>query len=124
MQKFLVVSCLLVGALASCAPRNTAAVAGVTQAPVLIKASPAAAIGGQMTIQGRYLGGPSTSYVLLGADAEGNGGYKVPAEAIVSWTDTDITLKVPANAPVGGSWVYVFVGGIKSSNGLPFSIKQ
>lgn len=124
MQKFLVVTCLLAGALASCAPRNTAAVAGVTVAPVLIKVSPAASLGGQMTIQGRYLGGPSTSYVLLGADADGNGGYRVPAESIVSWTDTDITLTIPSNAPVGGSWVYVVSGGTKSSNGLPFSIKQ
>lgn len=124
MQRFFFASLLLVGGLASCAPRNQAAVAGVTQPPTLVKVSEAAAIGEPVTVQGRYLGGQNTAYVLLGATAEGTGGYKVPNTAIKSWTDSEINFVVPADAPVGGSWLYVVVGGMKSANGLPFSIKQ
>ncbi|GGQ92283.1 IPT/TIG domain-containing protein [Deinococcus ruber] len=125
MRVFFLSSLLTVGAvglgLTSCAP--AAQVAGVTVTPVLIKLSPAAARGENVTVQGRYLGGPATSKVLLGADGNGAGGYAIPASAVVSWTDSQIVFTVPSNAPVGGSWLYVEVGGMRST-GLPFSVRQ
>nr|WP_254605481.1 IPT/TIG domain-containing protein [Deinococcus sp. JMULE3] len=95
----------------------------VTVTPVLIKASEGAARGGTVTIQGRYLGGPSTGRVRLGATEQGDGGYMFPASAVQSWTDAQIVLTVPADAPVGGSWLFVEVGAMRST-GLPFSVKQ
>lgn len=129
MQRFFLASLLLIGGavsgtLVSCAPRNQSTVAGVTQPPTLIKVSQAAAIGETVTVQGRFMGGQNTAYVLLGADADGKGGYKVPVSAVKSWTDSEIVFTVPSDAPVGGSWLYIVVGGMKSANGLPFSIKQ
>ncbi|WP_425147473.1 IPT/TIG domain-containing protein [Deinococcus sp.] len=125
MRTFFLSSLLTVGViglgLCSCAP--AAQVAGVTVTPVLVKLSPAAARGETVTVQGRYLGGPSTSKVLLGADENGKGGYALPAAAVVSWTDSQIVFTVPSDAPVGGSWLYVQVGGM-TSTGLPFSVRQ
>ena len=62
MVRFFFASLLFTGVLASCAPRQQAVV-GVTVTPVLIKLSESAARGGILTIQGRYLGGPSTGRV-------------------------------------------------------------
>ena len=126
MRVFFLSSLLTAGALglglSSCAPR-TQAVAGVTVTPVLIKVSAAAARGQNVTVQGRYLGGPSSAKVLLGADENGAGGYALPASAVVSWTDSQIVFTVPGNAPVGGSWLFVQVGDMRST-GLPFSVSQ
>ncbi|GAA5512188.1 hypothetical protein Dcar01_00902 [Deinococcus carri] len=122
MVRFFFASLLFVGVLASCAPRQQA-VAGVTVTPVLIKLSEPAARGGTLTIQGRYLGGPSTGKVRLGTDMTGAGGYVFPASAVQSWTDSQIVLTVPADAPVGGSWLFVEVGGMRST-GLPYSVRQ
>ena len=75
MRVFFLSSLLTAGVmglgLSSCAP--TQAVAGVTVTPVLIKTSSAAARGQNVTVQGRYLGGPNSSKVLLGANADGVG---------------------------------------------------
>ncbi|MFC4453397.1 IPT/TIG domain-containing protein [Deinococcus sonorensis] len=123
MRFILLSSLLTIGAIAtSCAPR-TSAVAGVTVTPVLIKVSSSAARGGTATIQGRYLGGPSSAKILLGADEDGKGGYALPANAIQSWTDSQIVFTVPSDAPVGGSWLFVQVGDMRST-GLPFSVQQ
>lgn len=108
--------------LTSCAP-STQAVAGVTVTPLLISLSSSAARGQNVTVQGRYLAGPSTGRVLRGADADGNGGYALPASAIVRWTDSQIVFTVPSNAPVGGSWLFVQVGDLRST-GLPFSVTE
>ncbi len=89
--------------------------------PVLIKLSEPAAVGQSLTIQGRYLGGPSNSNVTLGADELGNGGVKNSSSDIVSWTSTEIVLKVPVGARPGGRFVYVDVGGVRS-NFLPYSV--
>lgn len=89
--------------------------------PVLIKLSEPAAVGQNLMIQGRYLGGPSNSIVVLGADDQGNGGVKNASSDIVSWTSTEIVLKVPAGARPGGRFVYVEVGGLRS-NFLPYSV--
>ena len=124
MRVFFLSSLLTVGAigLSSCAP-STQAVAGVTVTPVLIKTSASAARGQNVTVQGRYLGGPASARVLLGADSAGVGGYALPASAVVSWTDSQIVFTVPSNAPVGGSFLFVQVGDMRST-GLPFSVSQ
>jgi len=122
MVRFFFASLLFAGALASCAPRQQDT-AGVTVTPVLLKLSEPAARGASLTIQGRYLGGPATGRVRLGADERGAGGYLFPASAIRSWTDSEIVLTIPADAPVGGSWLFVEVGGQRST-GLPYSVRQ
>ncbi|MEF2277581.1 IPT/TIG domain-containing protein [Deinococcus sp. YIM 134068] len=121
MVRFFVTSLLFAGVLASCAPRQQAG-AGVTVTPVLVKLSEPAPRGGVLTVQGRYLGGPSTGRVRLGADATGAGGYVFPPAAVRSWTDQEIVLTLPSDAPVGGSWLFVEVGG-KLSTGLPYSVR-
>ncbi|GGO28228.1 hypothetical protein GCM10008949_20670 [Deinococcus humi] len=95
----------------------------MTVTPVLIKVSEAAKRGDTITIQGRYLGGPTTGQVRLGADESGKGGYVFPGSAIQSWTDSEIVLTIPTDAPVGGSWLFVEVAG-KQSTGLPYSVRQ
>lgn len=122
MVRFFFASLLFAGVLASCAPRPSAT-AGVTVTPVLVKLSEPAARGGRLTVQGRYLGGPATGRVRLGADETGAGGYLFPASAVQSWTDSEIVLTIPGDAPVGGSWLFVEVGG-KRSTGLPYSVRQ
>jgi hypothetical protein len=126
MRVFFLSSLLTVGALglglSSCAP-TTKAVAGVTVTPVLIKVSAATPRGKNVTVQGRFLGGPNTAKVLLGAQEDGSGYYSVPKAAVVSWTDSQIVFTVPLDAPVGGAWMFVQVGDMRST-GLPFSISQ
>ncbi|WP_370637608.1 IPT/TIG domain-containing protein [Deinococcus sp. 6GRE01] len=95
----------------------------MTVTPVLIKVSESAARGGTVTIQGRYLGGPSMGRVRLGADERGQGGFLFPASAVKSWTDSEIVLTIPADAPVGGSWLFVEVAG-RQSTGLQYSVRQ
>ena len=122
MHKFLLGSLLLVGGLASCAPR-VGTVMGVTQTPMLIKVSSGAAAGQAITVQGRYLGGPATGRIRLGADENGAGGYLIPAAAVKSWSDTEIVFTVPGNAPAGGSWLFIEVNG-RQSTGLPLSVSS
>lgn len=125
MLRFFVASLLFTGVLASCAPRQQAQSASqmVTVTPVLVKVSESAPRGGKITIQGRYLGGPTVGKVRLGADETGVGGFVFPKVAIVSWTDSEIVLTIPADAPLGGSWLFVEVGDMKST-GLPYSVRQ
>ncbi|MDV6374034.1 IPT/TIG domain-containing protein [Deinococcus arenicola] len=122
MLRFLVASSLLIGTLASCAP-TTSADQFVTVKPVLIKVSEPAIRGGSLTIQGRYLGGSIGGRVRLGATETGEGGYVFPASAVQTWTDSEIVLTIPDDAPLGGSWLFVDVGG-KQSTGLPYSVRQ
>ncbi|MPY65751.1 cell surface protein [Deinococcus sp. SDU3-2] len=121
MVRVFFASLLFAGALASCAPREQAVV-GVTVTPVLVKLSEPAARGGTLTIQGRYLGGPQTGRVRLGASETGEGGYLFPAASVRSWTDSEIVLTIPSDAPTGGSWLFVEVAG-KRSTGLPYSVR-
>ena len=123
MLRFFVASLLIAGGLVACAPAQQGASQMVTVTPMLIKVSESAARGGTVTIQGRYLGGPSAGTVRLGATEQGEGGYVFPPSAVRSWTDTQIVLTVPTDAPVGGSWLFVEVGAMRST-GLMFSVKQ
>lgn len=121
MLRFLVASLVFTGTLSACAPAQQDQTVTVT--PMLYKVSEAGARGGSVTIQGRYLGGPSSGRVRLGADERGQGGYLFPAAAVQSWTDNQIVLTIPSDAPVGGSWLFVEVAG-RQSTGLPFSVRQ
>ena len=122
MKRFVLGAVLLTVGLSACMPRP-AAVAGVTVTPMLIKVSEGAKHGGSVTLQGRYLGGPSTGRIRLGADEQGNGGYLIPKEAVGSWSDSQIVFTVPQNAPVGASWLFIEVGDMRST-GLPFSVSE
>ena len=123
MLRFFVASLLIAGGLVACAPAQQGASRMVTDTPRLSTVSESAARGGTVTIQGRYLGGPSAGKVRLGATEQGEGGYVFPPSAVRSWTDTQIVLTVPTDAPVGGSWLFVEVGAMRST-GLMFSVKQ
>lgn len=123
MIRFILVSLLFTGVVVSCAPTTQNKVAGVTVTPMLIKTSAAAVRGDALTIQGRYLGGPNTGKIIIGADEDGKAGYIVPADAVKSWTDSEIVVMVPKETPAGGSWLFVEVNGRKST-GLPVSIRQ
>ena len=101
MRIFLLGSLLLVGALSSCAPR-VGTVVGVTQTPVLVKVSSGAARGQAVTLQGRYLGGPATGRIRLGAAADGSGGFLIPSASVTSWTDSEVVFTVPTTAQAGG----------------------
>jgi len=67
MRVFFLTSLLTAGVVGlgftSCAPQ-TQAVAGITVTPVLFKLSSAGVRGQNVTVQGRYLGGPSTARVV------------------------------------------------------------
>lgn len=122
-MKKILFSLALAGGLVACAPTQTATVSPATVTPVLYKVSESAPRGGTLTIQGRYLGGPNTGTVRLGADEAGKGGWVFPTSAVQSWTDSQIVLTIPNDAPVGGSWLFVEVDGFRST-GLPYSVRQ
>ena len=125
MVRFFFASLLFAGALASCAPRQqaTAAEQFVAVKPVLYKVSEPVVRGGALTIQGRYLGGPASAQIRMGAKSDGQGGFVLPASAIRSWSTSEITLTVPSDIPPGGGYIFVRVG-MQDSNGLPYSIGQ
>lgn len=120
--RVLVCGVLLLPALSGCMPRE-AGTTGVTVTPMLLKVSEAARAGERVTVQGRFLGGPATGRLRLGADERGEGGLLVPASAVESWTDSRIVFRVPPGAAAGGGWLFVEVGGLRST-GLPLSVRQ
>lgn len=114
---------LLVGLIAlfafvSCAPSDRP-----TVRPLLIKISEPAKIGQTVMIQGRYLGGASNSVVVFGANDLGAGGTKVIGDNIVSWSGTEVQVKIPEGTKAGGNFVFITVGGVLS-NGLPYNVTQ
>ncbi len=108
------VAVTLLGACAPSADRPSVA-------PVIFKLSEPAAVGQPVTIQGRSLGGPSNSVVLFRADEVGDGGVEADKADIVSWSSTQVVVKVPKSARPGGAFVFVKVGGVLS-NAMPFSV--
>lgn len=84
--------------LAACAPQARTVATSVLPTIFNVKLD-----GDQLLIQGRYLGSgiggtEAGNYVLLGADATGAGGLAYQAD---TWSDSRITLTVPADAPTG-----------------------
>ena len=74
-----------------------------------------------LVLQGRYFGdgfggASAESYVIVGADVQGDGGLRLKAE---SWTPSRITLDIPEGA--GSGFVFVVVDGVRS-NGLPANL--
>lgn len=70
---------------------------------------------GLLVIQGRYFGDGQSgqsenSYVLLGADVNGDGGIAVRAN---TWSPNRIEVTVPAGA--GSGFVFVVVDGLRSN---------
>lgn len=109
----LVLTGLIAILLAACAPTSLVATNVV---PRLISASPPNA-DGEVLLQGRYFGGGGEgSYVLVGANMNGEGGVEA---TVASWATTRITFDPPAQ--VGPGYVFVVVGGTLS-NGLPLDL--
>jgi hypothetical protein len=107
---------LLLLLLASCAPKLTIE---NTVVPQLFSAK---VDGNTVNLQGRYWGdgmngSSESSYVLLGADVNGDGGVAVRAN---NWSTTRIEASVPEGAGFG--FVFVVVNGTKS-NGLPLNVR-
>ncbi|MFB9992311.1 IPT/TIG domain-containing protein [Deinococcus oregonensis] len=90
---------------------------------MLYKVSAPVVRGGTLTVQGRYLGGPASATIKMGATFDGNGGFDLPAGAIQTWTPNEITFTVPSDLPAGSGYIFITVGNSKS-NGLPYSIGQ
>jgi hypothetical protein len=114
--RFISLFALLMLLLAACAPSITIE---NTVVPQLFSAK---ADGDTVQLQGRYWGdgmsgASENSYVLMGADVNGDGGVAVRAN---SWSTTRIEASIPANAGFG--FVFVVVDGTKS-NGLPLNTK-
>ena len=110
---FLLLSLLI---LAACAPQTSVE---TNVQPTLFSATAPGEVGGELVLQGRYFGdgqAGNRSYVVLGADINGDGGGRIKT---TSWTPSRITLEVPRN--VGYGFVFVFVDGVKS-NGLPANL--
>jgi len=109
----LVLTGLIALLLAACAPTSLVATNVV---PRLISANPPNAAG-EVLLQGRYFGGGGEgSYVLVGADVDGDGGVEA---SVASWDTTRITVVPPSQ--VGPGYVFVVVGGT-FSNGLPLDL--
>lgn len=105
-------------AFVSCAPSDRP-----TVRPLLIKISEPAKVGETVTIQGRYLGGAANSVVVFGANDLGTGGTRASGDNIVSWSGTEIQVKIPVGTKAGGNFVFVNVGSVLS-NGLPYNVTQ
>jgi hypothetical protein len=115
VKKFSVLALLLM-LLSACAPSITIE---NTVVPQLFSAK---VDGDTIKLQGRYWGdgmngSSEASYVLLGADVNGDGGVAVRAN---SWSTSRIEASIPANAGFG--FVFVVVDGTKS-NGLPLNVR-
>ncbi|MGL4609932.1 MAG: hypothetical protein ACRCYY_09650 [Trueperaceae bacterium] len=104
----------LVMLLGACAPKLTIE---NTVVPQLFSAK---VTENTIKLQGRYWGdgangAAEASYVLIGADVNGDGGVAVRAK---SWSTTRIEAVIPKDAGFG--FVFVVVNGAKS-NGLPLN---
>jgi hypothetical protein len=108
---------IALGLLAACAPQTSVE---TNVQPTLFSTTAPATVGGELVLQGRYFGdgegGKADSYVVLGADINGDGGGQVKAS---TWSPSKVTLQVPPNAGYG--FVFVVVDGVKS-NGLPTNL--
>jgi len=115
----LIVTGLLALVLAACAPTPTVE---TNVLPTLISVSVPQSGNGPVVLQGRYFGNgqagasDADSYVIVGADINGDGGVRVTAN---SWSASRIEITVPEGA--GAGFIYVVVNGVRS-NGLPANL--
>lgn len=91
--------------------------------PTLISATTPQNEGDALVLQGRYFGDGvagenRNSYVILGARANGSGGFRVEPRS-EDWAPNRIVMGVPDG--VGYGYVFVVVDGVRS-NGLPVNI--
>lgn len=106
-------------AFVSCAPDFNRP----TVRPVLIKLSEPAKVGETVTIQGRYLGSRDNGFVLFNADSNGATGVKSADTDVISWSASEIVVKIPAATKSGGNFLFVSVGGVLS-NGMIYSVSK
>ncbi len=118
-MKLLLVGFVALLAFTSCAPDLNRP----TLRPVIIKLSEPAKIGETVTIQGRYLGSKENGLVLFNADALGKSGVNAGTADVISWTASEIQVKIPIEARPGGNFLFVSVGGILS-NGMAYSVTK
>jgi IPT/TIG domain len=118
-MKLLFAAVIALLAFTSCAPDFNRP----TLRPVVIKLSEPAKAGETLNIQGRYLGSKDNGFVLFNADANGVSGVKSTEADVVSWSASEITVKIPASAKSGGNFLFVSVGGVLS-NGMAYSISK
>ncbi|HEX7003219.1 MAG TPA: hypothetical protein VF168_03430 [Trueperaceae bacterium] len=102
-------------ALTACAPQ---AQVEDNVIPTLVSAT---VEGDTVVLQGRYFGDgqggqANGSYVILGANANGNGGVRAP---VVSWAPSRIEVSIPEGTGYG--YAFVYVDRIRST-GLPVNI--
>lgn len=115
----LILSGLLALVLASCAP-TTEVQNNVV--PTLISVSVPQSGSGPVVLQGRYFGNgqagvnDADSYVLVGADINGDNGTRVKPS---SWSASRIEFTAPKGA--GAGFVFVVVNGVVS-NGIPANL--
>ena len=89
--------------------------------PWLISATP---LEESVVLQGRYFGDgqageAQNSYVVMGANANGRGGFRAP---VVSWTDSRIEVARPQSGQrYGYGFAFVYVDGTPST-GLPVNL--
>lgn len=120
MKRFTAITIgLLIYLLSACAPPAIEIQNNVY--PTLISVSQARDGSRDVILQGRYFGDPTigqleNSYVVLGANAHGEGGVFVEA---AEWGPTRIRVPVPAGVATG--FAVVVVNGVPS-NPLPFNI--
>lgn len=70
-----------------------------------------------IVLQGRYFGAPGeNSYVVLGADRAGQGGFRIPD--VREWSSSRIAIGVPNGVGIG--FALVVVDGVRS-NTLPIN---
>ena len=106
---------LLLGLLGACAPSINVQ---NNVLPTLVSVSVPQGEEDSVVLQGRYFGdgfsgGAAESYVIMGADINGQGGVVAPAN---SWSASRIVAPVPEGA--GSGYVFVVSRGVVS-NGLP-----
>lgn len=104
--------------LGACAPATTVE-NNVQPTVIAVSGCGAGSCPDTLVVQGRYLGdgaGGENSYLLVGADINGYGGFAVDTTL---WTPTRIEAPMPQDAGYG--YVFVVVDGVRSM-GMPANL--
>lgn len=116
MKKFIILFVLIIAVVAAgCSGGGSSNPINVVTAPAIVSLSPQnGGPGTLVTIQGNRFG------LIQGSSIVSYAGVTVQPS---SWSDTQITVLIPANAPVDGSFI-VSVAGIPSNNSVPFVVNN